>query len=74
VTYSLYCTDVPLQSKYMPDVRSLVAMNFETKDAAIGAACALIKAGNIVWQIRGPDGDVMQRGAIEVACQRRDYT
>ena len=48
-------------------------MNFETKDAAVGAACTLIKAGNIVWQIKGPRGDVMQREEIEVACQRRDY-
>jgi hypothetical protein len=73
MAYSLYCSHVPLQSKYMPELRSLVPVNFKTKEGAIGAACTLIKAGSIVWQIKGPDDDIMQRAEIETACRRREF-
>jgi len=73
MTYSLYSTDVPLQSNYMPELRTLVPVRFKTKEGAIGAACTLIKAGNIVWQIKRPGDDLMQRAEIEIACRRRDH-
>lgn len=69
--YAVYCTDVALKSKDIPELRNLIPLNFETKDAALMAACGLIEAGAIVWRIKGPNDDLMERAEIELRCRQR---
>jgi hypothetical protein len=71
MSYSLFYTDVPMPSGQTPDFRRLIPINFDTKDAAIIAACKSIKAGAVVWQIAGPDGFAIDRAIIESECRAR---
>ena len=75
--YRVFYTDEPLpEGQYEPDNRQLVLVGYDTKDEAMDFACRLIgqRGGAphaIVWKIEGPDGFVLERGAIELEYQRR---
>jgi hypothetical protein len=69
--YSLFCTNVPTPSGTAPDLSRVVPVKFNSLGAAIDAACKLISGGAIVWQLKGSDGFVMERGDIETECCRR---
>ena len=69
--YALYSTDVWLKSRQIPDLYKLMPMRFQTKNAALVAARTLIEAGAIVWQVKGPNDDVMERAEIELRCRHR---
>ncbi len=71
MTYLLFCTDVPIPSDKMPDLRRLVSMNSDSMSAAIKAACKLVSDGVIVWKIKGSDGFIMERTDIETEFLRR---
>jgi hypothetical protein len=59
VTYSIFCTGVPIPVKC------------DSMGSAIETACKLINGGSIVWQIKGSDGFLMERSDIEGECLRR---
>ncbi len=44
MTYSLYCSDEPTQSKKMPDICRVVPVDSDSMGTAIGAACQLISS------------------------------
>jgi hypothetical protein len=75
--YRVFYTDQPLaEGEYEPDHTQLVLVGYDTKDEAIDFACNLIgrqrlSPSAIVWKIEGPDGFVLERGAIELEYQRR---
>src|SRR5215470_1647119 len=76
--YRVFYTDQPLpEGEYEPDRAQLVLVGYDTKDEAMDFACNLIgqhRPGSphtTVWKIEGPDGFVLERGAIELEYQRR---
>ena len=76
--YRVFYTDQPLpEGEYVPDSTQLVLVGYDTKDEAMDFACNLIgqhRPGSphtTVWKIEGPDGFVLERGAIELEYQRR---
>jgi hypothetical protein len=71
MTYSLYCSDEPTQSKKMPDICRVVPVDSDSMGAAIEAACQLISSGAVVWKLKGPSGFLMERSDIESERLRR---
>jgi hypothetical protein len=71
VPYLLFCTEEVNPPEKMPDRHRVVSVDSELMGAAISAACKLITDGVIVWQVRGPDGFMMERSDIESECLRR---
>ncbi len=75
--YRVFYTDQPLpEERSEPDYARLVLVGYDTKDDAIDFACRLLgaRAGTphaIVWKIEGPNGFVLERGAIELEYLRR---
>ncbi len=75
--YRVFYTDQPLpEGQPEPDYARLVLVGYDTKDEAMDFACNLLEARvssphAIVWKIEGPDGFVLERGAIEWEYQRR---
>jgi hypothetical protein len=58
-TYSIHCSD------------SLTPVKFDSMGASIEAACRMIQGGQIVLQVVGSDGFLMERADIEEECSRR---
>ncbi len=69
--YLLFCADASTPSGKMPDLSRLVPVKFDSLGEAINAACKLISAGAVVWQIKGAEGFMMERGDIELEFWRR---
>jgi hypothetical protein len=75
--YRVFYTDQPLpEGEHEPDRTQLVLVGYDTKDEAMDFACNLIGQRSrtphaMVWKIEGPDGFVLERGAIELEYQRR---
>jgi hypothetical protein len=59
VTYSIFCNDAPFP------------VECDSMPAAISTACTLMNGGADVYQIKGSNGFVMERGDIEIECLRR---
>jgi hypothetical protein len=63
--YKIFYTDVPLPpGRLKPDLSRLMPLVQDTRDAAIGTACALLARGAIVWRIEGPEKE-MSREDVE---------
>ena len=72
MTYSLLYTDVPTPSKGPPDFRRMMPVISDSMGTSINAACALIRRGAVVWQIKGSEGFAMERSDIEAEYWRRE--
>lgn len=75
--YRVFYTDQPLpEGQAEPDHKCLVLVGYDTKDDAMDFACRLLGAGAsaphaMVWKIEGPNGFILERGAIELEYLRR---
>jgi hypothetical protein len=58
----------------MPDLSRVVPVKLDSLGEAINAACKLISRGAVVWQIKGAEGFMMERGDIEIEYWRRRET
>jgi hypothetical protein len=70
MAYSLFYAPTP--SVKMPDRSDLISVEFDSMGAALNGACKLIREGASVWQIHGYFGHLMERGDIEIECDRRE--
>jgi hypothetical protein len=57
--YFLFCT-AAMPSEKMPDLNRVTPVKFDSMGQAINAACKLIGRGDIVWQIKGSEGFMME--------------
>jgi hypothetical protein len=68
--YFLFCTAATPSGK-MPDLSCVPPVKFDSMGQAINAACKLIGRGEIVWQIKGSEGFMMEHDDIEAECRQR---
>lgn len=71
MAFLLFCTDVPSSSERTPDLSRVTPLEFDSMGQSISAACKIIGRGAIVWQIKGSQGFMMERGDIEAECRQR---
>ena len=75
--YRVFYTDQPLpEGQREPDQARLVLVGYDTKGDAMDFACRLLRARAnsphaAVWKIEGPNGFILERGAIELEYLRR---
>jgi hypothetical protein len=67
--FKVYYTDVPQPRGTTPKLAKLVPLQFQTRRQAIDAACRIIKAGHVVWQIEDSAGGTFDRDQVEEACR-----